>query len=352
MKQDKVMDMKRTIANHRLSIALFSVLGLLAWVLFANYVDMGSEIREILFSPWAPLFMVILFNILGLFSIKTSLWLNNQYMLNASKKWKIVMAYVGVMAIYFVLIYGFLVTAKLLADVPQPFIFPNGGTRILVIVWFVEMIVLGLLLSNIAMEQNFRYQRRMDKLQEETMAARCSALQDQLNPHFLFNSFNTLVAEIEYNPKNAVLFTRKLSDVYRYVLQVQKKKLVPLEEEIAFMSAYLYLHEVRLGKCIHCEISGLDDHLDYRLPPLALQLLLENVVKHNSISASFPMRISLTVEDDWLVVTNTLRPRTSQESTGVGLANLSNRCKMILGKDLQIQRTKDCFTVKIPLQYE
>lgn len=352
MKQDKARDLNFSIANYRLSMVLFSVLGLLAWMLLANYADMGSAIREILSSPWAALFLVILFNVLGFFSIRMSLWLNSQYMLNASKKWKIAMAYVGVMAIYFALNYGFLVAAKLLTDVPQPFVFPNGGTRILVIVWFIEMIVLGLLLSNRAMEENFRYQRKMDRLQEETMAARCAAMQEQLNPHFLFNSFNTLVAEIEYNPENAVLFTRKLSDVYRYVLQVQKKKLVPLEEEIAFMSAYLYLQEVRLGKCIHCEINVSGDQLDYRLPPLALQLLLENVVKHNSISMSFPMHISLTVEEDTLVFANTLRPRTSVESTGVGLTNLSNRCLMILGKDLRTERAEDRFTVKIPLQYE
>lgn len=331
---------------------LFSALGVLVWLLLANYMEMDKDIMEILHSPWVGLFMVVLFNMVGVLTVRISTWLNTQYILNAPKRWKVILMYTIVMVMFLPINYGFLVVAKLLSGTPQPFIFPNGGIRILIVVWFVEMIVLGLLLANRAMVQMFRFQQQATRMQEENMVARYAALQNQLNPHFLFNSFNTLVAEIEYNPQRAALFTRRLSDVYRYVLQGQKHKLVTLEEELAFASAYLYLHEVRLGGCIHCDMDISKEQREYCLPPLTLQLLLENVIKHNTISPTHPMRITFTVTDERLVVSNTLCPRTSTESTGIGLDNLSNRCRMTLGYDIQVIRTKNCFTVKIPLLYE
>lgn len=342
--------------NQRLNLlfpgTLFSALGILVWLLLANYMEMNENIMETLRSPWVGLFMTVLFNLVGFLTVRISTWLNTQYILNAPKRWKVIFIYTVVMVMFLPINYGSLVVAKLLSGTPQPFVFPNGGIRILIVVWFVEMIVLGLLLANRAMAQMFRFQQRVTRMQEESMAARYAALQNQLNPHFLFNSFNTLVAEIDYNPQRAALFTRRLSDVYRYVLQVQKHKLVTLGEELTFASAYLYLHEVRLGDCIHCDMDISKEQREYRLPPLTLQLLLENAIKHNSISPTRPMRITFTITDEWLVVSNTLCPRTGTESTGVGLANLSNRCRMTLGYDIQVVRTENCFTVKIPLLYE
>lgn len=338
--------------NRLLPSTIFSVLGFLAWLLLANYAETDVRITETLGSLWAGVFMVVLFNILGIFIVRISSWLNMQYMQNAGKRWKVALAYALVMVTLLLINYGFLVTAKLLTHFPHPFTFPNGGMRILMVVWFVEMVVLGLLLVNRAATEMFRYRERMLLMREENIAARYSALQEQLNPHFLFNSFNTLVAEIEYNPKRAAIFTRRLSDVYRYVLQAQRQKIVTLGEELRFASAFLYLHEVRLGDCIRCDVRVEEEQLEFRLPPLSLQLLLENVIKHNSISASFPMLITITVEDEQLIVSNVLHPRTCVESAGVGLTNLSNRCRMIVGRDIRVVREQDSFTVKIPLLYE
>ena len=248
--------------------------------------------------------------------------------------------------------YAILVIAKLLSDTPQPFTFPHGGIHVLIVAWFVEIVILGLLLTNRAMGQMLHYQQLAYRIQKENAIARYAVLQNQLNPHFLFNSFNTLVVEIECNPQRAVTFTHQLSDLYRYVLQVQKRNFVALEDELKFVSAYLYLHEVRLGNCIHCEIDISNEQKEYQLPPLTFQILLENIIKHNSISSSQPMEIMIAVADEWLAVSNTLCPRVSTESTGLGLKNLSNRCQMLLGHDIQIVRTKNLFTVKIPLLYE
>ena len=116
-------------------------------------------------------------------------------------------------------------------------------------------------------------------MREENNKAQYVALQGQLNPHFLFNNLNTLIAEIEYDPSNAVLFTRNLSDAYRYVLQCQDKMLISVADELQFINAYLFLHRVRIGDFISVEYNISDNYLDSKIPPLTLQLLIENVIK-------------------------------------------------------------------------
>lgn len=160
---------------------------------------------------------------------------------------------------FFLLNYGLLVSAKLLAGASRPFTFYAGGKFVLVLVWLVELVILGLLLAFRAIREMLRLQQHTAALQEENNTARYVALQNQVNPHFLFNSLNTLIAEIEYNPRNAVEFTRNLSNVYRYVLQCQDKTLVTLGDELDFLDAFLFLHKVRLGDCITCDIEVPDD---------------------------------------------------------------------------------------------
>ena len=198
-----------------------------------------------------------------------------------------------------------------------------------------------------------KLQQEAAELQKENNTASYAALQNQLNPHFLFNSLNTLIAEIEYNPSNAVRFTKHFSSVYRYVLQSQDKTLVPLNEELDFMKSYLFLHEVRLGNCISCECLVPDDYSDAMLPPLTLQLLVENVIKHNSITSGKPMRIHIDIENNYLIVSNPIQPKKSNDSSsGVGLNNLSNRCKLMLGEEIIVIKENNSFTVKVPLGYE
>lgn len=198
---------------------------------------------------------------------------------------------------------------KVLAGTSEPLIFPNGGWRLLIVVWLVELVILGLLLANRSMQHTMKLQQEAAELQKENNTARYTALQNQLNPHFLFNSLNTLIAEIEYSPADAIYFTKHLSSVYRYVLQSQDKTLVTLAEELEFMRSYLFLHEVRLGNCIGCEYAIPDEYNDSMLPPLTLQLLVENVIKHNSITVNKPMKIHIGIENERLVITNPIHPK-------------------------------------------
>lgn len=196
---------------------------------------------------------------LGYSTLRISSWINNQYALNIRHRWKITATYLVVTLLFLLLNYGLLITAKLLAGLPNLFTFSNGGWRILIVVWLVELVIVGLLLANRSIQNNLKLQQEAAKLQTENDTARYAALQSQLNPHFLFNSLNTLIAEIEYNPGNAVRFTKHLSSVYRYVLQCQDKTLVTLAEELEFLQSYLFLHEVRLGTVLAITVVFLPD---------------------------------------------------------------------------------------------
>lgn len=169
-----------------------------------------------------------------------------------------------------------------------------------------------------------------------------------MNPHFLFNCLNTLIAEIKYNPDNAMSFTRNLSSVYRYVLQCQERELVTLREEQEFMDAYLFLHKVRLGDCLDCDCRIPAEYVERQIPPLTLQLLVENIIKHNSISSANPMTIHIRVEDEFLTVSNPISPKKKTASSGIGLKNLASRCRLMTDREISVREENAVFTVKIP----
>lgn len=338
--------------NSFISIVLFSGLGVFSYFLLVNYTELPDKVSDILTSARAFLFFIAAFNVVGYATVQLSAWLNNQYAVNVRTRSKITAVYIAVILMFLLLNYGLLVTAKLLAGVQSPFLFSSGGIRILIVVWIVELVVLGLLLANNSSRNMLRLQRQAAELQEENDKARYAALQSQLNPHFLFNSLNTLIAEIEYDPKNAVGFTKNLSKVYRYVLQCQDKRLVTLAEELEFVRSYMFLHAVRLGDCIRWHSAISPDETDCMLPPLTLQLLIENVIKHNSISIAKPMEIRIWMEENLLVVSNPVNLKKNVELSGVGLKNLSNRCKLTLGKEISVENKHNVFTVKVPLLYE
>ena len=329
---------------------LFAGLGVFSYLLLVNYTALGAY--GVYSSVGFVLFLILAFNILGFSTIWLSSWMNARYPRYLTNRWKIGGLYLWVALMLLILNYGVLVFAKLLAGSERPFLFPNGGMRILVLVWLAELVIISLLLANRSIKNSLELQKKTAELQKENNNARYMALQNQLNPHFLFNSLNTLIAEIDYDPKGAVAFTKNLSNVYRYVLQCQDKPLVMLEEELEFTRSYLFLHKVRLGDCIEWDAVIPVDYLESMLPPLTLQLLVENVLKHNSVTAGKPMQICLRIENERLVVSNTVNRKSVADTSRLGLKNLSNRCKLILEKDIQVEEADGLFIVKVPLLYE
>ena len=331
---------------------LLSGLGAFSYFLLVDYTYLSPQIADALYSRGAFIYFILAFNVLGYATLRLSSWINTQYAVNMRSRWKIPVIYLAGMSLFLLLNYGLLVSAKILAGAANPFSIQPRGWWMLITIWLVELVVLGLLLANRSTQKALRLQQRAAVLQAENDTARYTALQNQLNPHFLFNSLNTLIAEIEYNPKNAVHFTKHLSSVYRYVLQSQDKTLVTLGEELEFIRSYLFLHEVRLGNCLTCQNNVPAEYAEKMLPPLTLQLLVENVIKHNSITPGKPMVITIRIEDEYLSVSYPIHPNKSVASSGIGLENLAKRCELMSDKKIIIKNETEKFTVKVPLLYE
>ncbi len=193
--------------------------------------------------------------------------------------------------------------------------------------------------------------KRMQKLKEEKLIFQYETLKTQVNPHFLFNSLNTLSSLVNSDPVLSDKFIHKLSAVYRYVLENQEKDLVPLADEMDFVKDFFYLQKIRDGEKIELKID-FEETGSAKIIPVSLQMLVENAVKHNAATRKEPLLITIHFEGiDKLVVRNDLRQRMQlAASSKIGLKNLNERCKLILNRAIETQETADEFIVKVPLK--
>ena len=201
----------------------------------------------------------------------------------------------------------------------------------------------------------FYKELQKNKIQEQkviagTATAQFDALKNQLDPHFLFNSLNVLTSLIDENPENAQKFTTSLSKVYRYVLEQKNKELVTVDEELKFAKTYVSLLKMRFEDSIVFEIPEQATNPEARVVPLSLQLLLENAVKHNVVTESTPLKISIYEENGSLVVKNILQTKqVIKKSSGVGLQNIKQRYDLLTNRKVEIDKTTTDFIVKIPM---
>jgi len=189
-----------------------------------------------------------------------------------------------------------------------------------------------------------------ERLKKEQMATKYESLKNQVNPHFLFNSLNALTNLVYEDQDRAADFIRQLSQVYRYVLDTRSRELVKVQEEMTFVDSYLILQKARFGDKlqVHIDIEG---HEDMLLPPISLQILLENAIKHNVISEDDPLHIHVNIEKDRLVVRNNLQKKNIpiEDSAGMGLPNIIARFEFLTSEKVEIIEGPDEFIVKLPL---
>ena len=212
------------------------------------------------------------------------------------------------------------------------------------------------LITSLVFHAIFLYKALTEKKVKEqqivakTETAKYESLKSQIDPHFLFNSLNVLTSLIEENPKQAGKFTTKLSKVYRYVLEQKNKDLIDLDEELQFARTYMELLKMRFENAVIFEIPERSNNPELKIIPLSLQLLLENTIKHNVVSEEYPLKVTITEEDGYLVVTNNFNPKNVLEKgTEVGLKNIVDRYNLITLKKVTIEKTAEKFTVKLPL---
>ncbi len=192
-----------------------------------------------------------------------------------------------------------------------------------------------------------------EQLQSEQLLTRCEALEQQVNPHFLFNSLNTLGGLIGVDDASAQHYLQQLASTYRYIMQQRHHHTVAFADEMAFVDTYCDMMQIRYGK--NLVISRCIDPavLQCRVPPISVQLLVENAIKHNVISDRHPLTITIESDGDLLRVSNPLQPKQDEHedvaNSHIGLDNLNQRYKMLFQKEIRIQQTETTFTVELPL---
>ena len=189
------------------------------------------------------------------------------------------------------------------------------------------------------------------ELERQNVESQLEGLRNQVNPHFLFNSLNTLTYLIPEEPEKAVRFVQQLSKVYRYVLESREAKMIPLRDELEFLNAYIFLLKERFGDNFQARVHDLNGAADEGvIVPLTLQMLFENAIKHNIISTGKPLTVEVFAEKDHLVVRNNLQRKNQvMDSTGVGLDNIRTRYRMLTERDVEVIVSRDYFTVLLPM---
>ncbi len=193
--------------------------------------------------------------------------------------------------------------------------------------------------------------KQNEALKNQQIRTQFEVLQNQMSPHFLFNSLNTLTTLIAENQELAIDFTEKLSEVYRYILQNKEKELVTLKEELEFVEAYLYLLKIRYPENLYTSIQVDPVYLDSHIAPLTIQMLVENCIKHNVVNKNNPLHIEIYVQNGKsIVVKNNLQvKKVLEKSTKTGLANIKKRYAYLCDETVDIITTTQNFMVAIPL---
>lgn len=187
-----------------------------------------------------------------------------------------------------------------------------------------------------------------EHLERAHLASQLEGLRNQVNPHFLFNSLNTLTYLIPEAPDKAVRFVQQLSKVYRYVLESRDDRVIPLQTELDFLQSYIFLLRERFGENLQVKIGKMEEK-NTAIVPLTLQMLFENAIKHNVISTQKPLKIEVFMETSRLIVRNNLQKKNQvMDSTGVGLQNIRDRYRMLTDQEIEVIASQQYFTVVLP----
>lgn len=218
--------------------------------------------------------------------------------------------------------------------------------------WFIVLVLLlTACLVYLVLQRRVRSLKRVALLEKERITFEYDYLKSQVNPHFLFNSLNTLVNLIEEDPESAVTYTGRLSDLYRETLSAHEDDIVTLADEWAVLDKYLYIQQSRFGAALQL-MSSVPEEIRHRkrIIPLALQLLVENAIKHNVVSTAHPLVIFIDIAEDVLIVRNEIRLKmTPERSSGIGLQNIRKRYALVTSREVTVETRNNEFIVVLPL---
>ncbi|UKB81583.1 sensor histidine kinase [Chryseobacterium sp. MEBOG07] len=234
-------------------------------------------------------------------------------------------------------------------------IFPKYGFNTMVLMYEFRGILINLtiymflyLLYQTYNSQQIKFE--LEQIRTDNLHAQYELLKQQINPHFLFNSLNTLKSMIDIKDDNSGDFVVRLADFYRFTLDNRKLDLIPLKKELAILDAYIFLLTSRFEDGIEFKIDIQEEILNSYIPPFTLQLLCENCIKHNIVSMAHPLIIKLYSDEGYIIIENNFQPKNiPQDSAGIGIENIRERYKHFAEKELTILQNDINFTVKLPI---
>lgn len=326
---------------------------LLLWISLAGIVVRQWLIPGISWQRQVLLFVVsfLVFNFIWLFHYRFNEWLNRRLPFEKNIRWRIVVQVVGgwtfVKTILFIV--GYSLVNFLLIEIASQV----NKLTIIIISLLVFMVNTVISLGFIASHLLKRWQEntvRTAQLEKEKVQVQLDSLKNQISPHFLFNSLSSLDSLIDDNPVLARQFLQQLSKVFRYVLQHKEKALVPLETELNFIKNYVSLLQTRFDGAFMIRCTLTDQALEQRIVPVTLQILLENAIKHNTISEARPLIVTINDNDGYLDVSNPVqRKRQVETSNKQGLENLKLLYSYLDPRPVEIDENEGVFRVRIPL---
>lgn len=198
--------------------------------------------------------------------------------------------------------------------------------------------------------RNHQIELELERVKADHLNAQYESLKQQVNPHFLFNSLNTLKSMVEIEDKHSAEFILNLSDFYRFTLEKRKQDVIPLAEELSILHSYMFLLSARFEEGINFDDQLPESYSTSLIPPFTLQLLVENCIKHNVVSLEQPLTISLYIKQDMLCVQNNLQLKMNPDpSLKMGLENINQRYQHLTNQTIAIEENSGSFTVKLPL---
>ncbi len=217
-------------------------------------------------------------------------------------------------------------------------------------IFSMDMIVISIFYSTDLTKYWIKSIEKNEELKRENLLAEYEALKNQVNPHFLFNSLNTLSGVVEQKPDLATDFIKKLSDIYRYVLEQSDKELASIHDEMKFIEDYIFLSKMRFGEALIFN-SVLPANSTIHVVPLGLQMLVENTIKHNIISDDMPLKIEIGIEDGFVILKNNMQTKTTiaSDKKPQGLENLKKRYAYLSDTPIEIIKSDSEFIVKLPI---
>jgi uncharacterized membrane-anchored protein YhcB (DUF1043 family) len=215
--------------------------------------------------------------------------------------------------------------------------------------WFLSLLVIALFsIIYIFVKLRENRLRKAAELEQDKILAQYEAIKSQINPHFLFNTFNTLIDTIEENPQNAVKYVEILSDYFRVILEYRDQKTIAISDELKLLRDFSYILQQRFGENLQfsIDLQGVEGNI----APLTLQMLIENAVKHNIVSKAKPLQVTIVALDNYIIVTNNLQAKRQPEaSTRFGLQSIINRYALLSKRQVVIEENEFYFIVKIPI---